>query len=89
MSRNKKTDEIMAVPEKDKKTFRMGLKLFTVYIAGYFLFTIAGTVNKNILMTRVLEMNLGIVGGMIIIISAILIAVYYNWYAGQVETGAK
>jgi uncharacterized membrane protein (DUF485 family) len=89
MSRNKKTDEIMAVPEKDKKTFRMGLKLFTIYIVGYFLFTIAGTINKNILMTRVLGMNVGIVGGMIIIISAILIAVYYNWYAGQVETGAK
>lgn len=86
---NKKTEDIIAVPEKDKKTFRMGLILFTVYIAGYFLFTIAGTFNKNILMTRVLGMNVGIVGGMIIIISAILIAIYYNWYAGQVETGVN
>jgi hypothetical protein len=30
-------------------------------------------------------MNLGIVGGMSIIAGAILIAVYYNWYAGQME----
>ncbi len=89
MSGNAKTDEIIAVPEKDKKTFRMGLILFTIYIVGYFLFTIAGTINKNILMIRVLGMNLGIVGGMIIIISAILIAIYYNWYAGQVETGVN
>jgi hypothetical protein len=86
MSGNAKTDEIIAVPEKDKKTFRMGLILFTIYIVGYFLFKIAGTINKDILMIRVLGMNLGIVGGMIIIISAILIAIYYNWYAGQVET---
>ena len=86
MSGNAKTDEIIAVPEKDKKTFRMGLILFTIYIVGYFLFTIAGTINKDILMIRVLGMNLGIVGGMIIIISAILIAIYYNWYAGQAET---
>ena len=85
----KKPEDIMAVPEKDKKTFKMGLILFTVYIVGYFLFTIAGTFNKNILMTRVLGLNVGIVGGMLIIISAIVIAVYYNWYAGQVETGGN
>ena len=46
MSGNAKTDEIIAVPEKDKKTFRMGLILFTIYIVGYFLFTIAGTINN-------------------------------------------
>ncbi len=86
---NEKSEDIIAVPEKDKKTFRMGLILFTVYIIGYFLFTIAGTFNKNILMTRVFGLNVGIVGGLIIIISAIVIAIYYNWYAGQVETGVK
>jgi hypothetical protein len=40
-------------------------------------------------MTRVLGLNVGIVGGMFIIVSAIIIAVYYNWYAGQVETGVN
>jgi uncharacterized membrane protein (DUF485 family) len=89
MSGNTEKDVIIAVPEKDKKTFRVGLILFTVYIVGYFLFTIAGTVNKKILMIRVLGMNLGIVGGIVIIVSAILIAVYYNWFAGQVESGVN
>ena len=86
---DKKPEDIMAVPEEDKKTFRMGLTLFTIYIIGYFLFTIAGTFNKNILMTRMFGLNVGIVGGMIIIVSAIVIAVYYNWYAGKVETEVR
>lgn len=78
----------MAVPEKDKKTFQRGLQLFVVYIAIYTLFTIIGTVRKEILMIRVFGMNLGIVGGMSIIAGAIVIAVYYNWYAGKMEAKA-
>ncbi len=88
MSEKEKTVEIFAVPESESKKFRRGLVLFTVYILGYTLFTVAGTVNKAILQTRVLSMNLGIVGGMIIIASAIVIAVYYNWYATKVEAEA-
>jgi len=87
MSKKDGIVEVMAVPQKNIKTFRVGLILFTVYIAGYFLFTLLGTFNKQILMTRIWGLNLGIIGGMTIIVSAILIAVYYNWYAGQVENG--
>lgn len=85
MSEEKKPDEIMAVPEKDQKTFKRGVQLFVVYISIYTLFTLAGTVRKEILMIRMFGMNLGIVGGMAIIAGAILIAVYYNWYAGKKE----
>ena len=85
MTEEKKPDEIIAVPEEDRKTFQRGLQLFVIYIVVYAMFTIAGTVRKEILMIRVWGMNLGIVGGMSIIAGAILIAVYYNWYAGQME----
>ena len=85
MTEENKTDEIMAVPEKDQKTFKRGIQLFVVYITIYTLFTIVGTVRKEILMIRMFGMNLGIVGGMSIIVGAILIAVYYNWYAGKME----
>ena len=88
MTQEKKSGEIVAIPEKDMKTFKRGLVLFVVYITAYALFTIAGTVRKEILMTRVFDMNLGIVGGMLIIASAIIISVYYNWYAGKVEAEA-
>ena len=85
MTEEKKIDEIMAVPEKDQKTFKRGVQLFFIYFTIYALFTIAGTVRKEILMIRMFGLNLGIVGGMAIIIGAILIAVYYNWYAGKME----
>jgi hypothetical protein len=85
MTEEKKPEEIVAVPEEDRKTFQRGVQLFVVYIFFYALFTIAGTVRKEILMIRIWGMNLGIVGGMSIIAGAILIAVYYNWYAGQME----
>lgn len=85
MAERDESGERIAIPERDKKTFRRGLVLFIVYITVYALFTIAGTVRKEILMTRVWGMNLGIVGGMAIIAGAIAIAVYYNWYAGKME----
>lgn len=85
MTEENKPDEIIAVPEKDQKTFKRGVQLFVIYITIYTLFTIAGTVRKEILMIRVFGMNLGIVGGLAIIAGAILIAVYYNWYAGKME----
>jgi hypothetical protein len=88
MTKEKKPDEIIAVPEEDKKTFHRGVLLFVIYIVVYTLFTIAGTVRKEILMIRVWGMNLGIVGGMSIIAGAILIAVYYNWYASKMEAEA-
>ena len=88
MTQEKKSGDIVAVPDEDMKTFKRGLVLFVVYITAYAIFTIAGTVRKEILMIRVFGMNLGIVGGMTIIAGAIIIAVYYNWYAGKVEAEA-
>ena len=85
MTEERKPEEIIAVPEEDQKTFRRGVQLFIVYIVVYALFTVAGTARKEILMIRVFGMNIGIVGGMSIIAGAILIAVYYNWYAGKME----
>lgn len=85
MTEEKKPDKIMAVPEKDQKTFKRGVQLFIAYITVYTFFTIIGTVRKEILMIRMFGMNLGIVGGMAIIMGAIVIAVYYNWYAGKME----
>ncbi|MBT5642854.1 hypothetical protein HOJ44_07025, partial [Candidatus Bathyarchaeota archaeon] len=55
MTQEKKSGEIVAIPEKDMKTFKRGLVLFVVYITAYALFTIAGTVRKEILMTRVFD----------------------------------
>ncbi len=61
MTKDKKPNEIVAIPEADMKTFKRGLVLFVVYITAYALFTIAGTVRKEILMIRVFGVNLGIV----------------------------
>jgi uncharacterized membrane protein (DUF485 family) len=52
---------------------------------GYTLFTLAGTFFRGILTLRLGGLNLGIVSGMLIIISAIVIAVLYNWFAGKTE----
>ncbi len=69
----------------ERRKFRLGLILFVVYIVGYTLFTLAGTFFKGVLMLRVGGLNLGVVSGMLIIISAIVIAVLYNWFAGKME----
>jgi uncharacterized membrane protein (DUF485 family) len=68
-----------------RRKFRAGLALFAVYIVGYTLFTLAGTFFRGILTLRLGGLNLGIVSGMLIIISAIVIAVLYNWFAGKTE----
>jgi uncharacterized membrane protein (DUF485 family) len=75
----------MARREAEARKFRVGFVFFVVYIVGYTLFTLAGTFFKGILMTRIGGLNLGIISGMLIIISAIVIAVLYNWYAGKTE----
>ena len=71
--------------EAEKRKFRLVIILFAVYIIGYVLFTLAGTFFKGVLMIKIGGLNLGIVSGMLIIISAILIAVLYNWFAGKME----
>ncbi|MCX6648058.1 MAG: DUF485 domain-containing protein [Candidatus Bathyarchaeota archaeon] len=78
-------DGSMARREAERRKFRVGLVLFVVYIVGYTLFTLAGTFFKGVLMLRLGGLNLGIVSGMLIIVSAIVIAVLYNWFAGKTE----
>ena len=80
-----KSGGTMAQQEAERKKLRVGLVLFTVYFIGYAAFTLAGTFARDILLIRVFGVNLGIISGMTIIISAILIAVFYNWYSGKVE----
>jgi len=84
---NNGTGGSMDRSDADRRKFRVGLALFVVYVVGYTLFTLAGTFFKGVLMLRVGGVNLGIVSGMLIIVSAIAIALAYNWYAGKVEAG--
>jgi uncharacterized membrane protein (DUF485 family) len=78
-------DGSMAQREAERRKLRVGFTLFAVYIVGYALFTLAGTFFKGVLMLRLGGLNLGIVSGMLIIVSAIVIAVLYNWFAGKTE----
>ncbi len=82
---DEQTGDSRARRKAEARKFRVGLSLFIFYIIGYSLFTLAGTFFKTILTLRVLGLNLGILSGMIIIISAIFIAVLYNWFAGKTE----
>ncbi len=81
---NDKTGDTMAQRAESKK-LRVGFILFTVYFVGYTAFTFAGTFTPDILLIRLFGVNLGILSGMAIIISAILIAIFYNWFSGKVE----
>jgi nucleotide-binding universal stress UspA family protein/uncharacterized membrane protein (DUF485 family) len=69
----------------DGMKFKVGLALFFAYALGYVGYTVLGSFNKAILSIRLMGINLGIIGGMTLIFSAILIAVLYNWYAGRLE----
>ncbi len=82
---NDHLDDSMARREAEQRKLRVGFVLFAVYIVGYTLFTLAGTFFKGILIMRFGGVNVGITSGMAIIVSAILIAILYNWYAGKME----
>jgi uncharacterized membrane protein (DUF485 family) len=84
MKQPKKPANTMKQAAEDRK-FRLALIMFTVYAVGYTAFTIAGTMTRGVLSIRVAGVNLGILSGMLIIASAILIAVVYNWYSGKME----
>jgi nucleotide-binding universal stress UspA family protein/uncharacterized membrane protein (DUF485 family) len=66
----------------DKKLWKIGMIMFTLYVVAYAVFTVVGTFMRDILSMRVFGLNLGILSGMSIIIAAIVIALAYNWYAG-------
>lgn len=75
----------MARRDAERRKFRVGLALFVIYAVGYALFTLAGTFFRGVLTVRLGGLNVGVVSGMLIIISAIVIAVLYNWFAGKTE----
>ena len=75
----------MARREAERRKFRVGLALFVIYAVGYALFTLAGTFFRGVLTVRLGGLNVGVVSGMLIIITAIVIAVLYNWFAGKTE----
>ncbi|MFA5869329.1 MAG: DUF485 domain-containing protein [Candidatus Bathyarchaeia archaeon] len=75
----------MARRDAERRKFRVGLALFIIYAVGYALFTLAGTFYKGVLTARLGGLNVGVISGMMIIISAIVIAVLYNWFAGKTE----
>ena len=77
--------ETMARRDAERRKFRVGLALFIVYAVGYALFTLAGTFFRGVLTMRLGGLNVGVVSGMLIIISAIVIAILYNWFAGKTE----
>lgn len=66
----------------DKKLWKIGIIMFTLYVVAYAVFTVVGTFMRDILSMRVFGLNLAILSGMGIIIAAIVIALAYNWYAG-------
>ena len=84
---DEKVDATLARREADRQKFKVDLVLFAVYIIGYALFTLAGTFFREILTLRLGGLNLGVLSGMTLIISAIVIAVLYNWFAGKMEEG--
>lgn len=79
-----KPPKLEKVPDliPDKKLWKVGMTMFTLYVIAYAVLTVAGTMLKGVLATRMLGMNLAVVSGMGIIIAAIVIALIYNWYAG-------
>ena len=75
----------MARRDAERRKLRVGLALFVIYAVGYALFTLAGTFFRGVLTVRLGGLNVGVVSGMMIIVSAIVIAVLYNWFAGKTE----
>ncbi|MEI6797018.1 MAG: universal stress protein [Methanomassiliicoccales archaeon] len=68
------------------RQFRIGLYLFGAYAVFYGIFVLLGTYGRGLMKTHMLGMNLGIVLGFLIIIVAIVMAVWFNLYATRAET---
>ncbi len=67
------------------RQFKVGLALFAVYVLGYAVFTIVGTFSKLSFAGSFGGMNVGVYSGIILIVTAIIMAVGFNWYAGKKE----
>jgi nucleotide-binding universal stress UspA family protein/uncharacterized membrane protein (DUF485 family) len=89
--------KVMAAREKPKtvttitrtKQFKIGLVLFGAYVTFYGIFVLLGTYGREAMKTHMLGMNLGIVLGFLIIIVAIVMAVWFNRYATKAESEVK
>jgi nucleotide-binding universal stress UspA family protein/uncharacterized membrane protein (DUF485 family) len=85
--------KIMASREKPKtvtsitktRQFRIGLYLFFGYVSFYGIFVLLGTYGHDVMKTHVLGMNIGILLGFLVILVAIVMAVWFNIYAGRAE----
>lgn len=67
------------------RQFRIGLYLFVGYAVFYGIFVLLGTYGRNIMREQMLGMNVGLLLGFLIIIVAIVMAVWFNIYAGRAE----
>ncbi len=67
------------------RQFKVGVGLFAVYVIGYAIFTIVGTFSKLTFAGAFGGMNVGVYSGIILIVTAIVMAVGFNWYAGKRE----
>lgn len=67
------------------KQFKIGLVLFFVYTIFYAVFIVLGSYGRGIMGTHVLDMNVGIWLGFIVIFMAIIMAVWFNRYASKME----
>lgn len=67
------------------RQFRIGLYLFFGFSAIYLVFTMLGTYGRNIMGEHALGLNVGIIFGMFIILLTIVMAVWFNYYAGKKE----
>ncbi len=88
---------LMVQPEKEKavevvnnitrsRKFRVGLYLFSAYVFGYAVFTLFGTYLRDAFASLIAGMNLALLSGLLLIVIAIIMAVWYNWYAGKAES---
>jgi nucleotide-binding universal stress UspA family protein/uncharacterized membrane protein (DUF485 family) len=67
------------------KQFKVGLVLFTVYIAVYSVLLLLGSFGRDVMAETVGQLNVGMVLGFTVIILAIVMALVFNWYATKQE----
>lgn len=67
------------------KQFKIGLVLFTVYIAIYSVLLLLGSFGRDVMAETVGQLNVGMVMGFTVIIVAIVMALVFNWYATKQE----
>ena len=67
------------------RQFKVGVGLFAAYVVGYAIFTTVGTFSKLSFASEFGGMNVGVYSGIILILTAMIMAVGFNWYAGKKE----